>query len=491
MKSIKYIIPVLFGLLAVFSSCKKWLDVSPKTQVKEEVQFSTRQGFIDALFGIYQTAAKTTGYGRNMSFGFVDILAQQYSGMSVGSPFGTVARYNYTDTASEKRISEIFSNSYGAIAQANYILKNIDNGILDQSSKQIIQGEALGMRGFLHFDLVRLFAPIYNGGANATVSSLAYLKAFTVVPQSRLPLKDYLDLIESDLKAAEGLLSANQDIDQIAGNQGSTSADLFLMFRQNHLNYWAVKATLARLYQYKGDKVNALKYALEVINSTKFKFVAQPSLIVDPLQVTSDLTFSSEHVFSFYVSGLKKLVDDSFKSSASSSFYGDTRDFYTAKATLESTYQGGIVGYGTDIRKVGVSKSLWNEINTSIVYTKKYYSDNDKSVTQRLIPAIRLSEMYYIAAEAAPTLEDGMKYLNVVRAARLIPELPIPASQANLESEITLEYRKEFYAEGQLWYYYKRKNILNIPNGVANPMNAAKYVLPLPNDELQFGSSGI
>ncbi|TCC99234.1 RagB/SusD family nutrient uptake outer membrane protein [Pedobacter hiemivivus] len=491
MKSIKYLIPVLFGLMAVFSSCKKWLDVSPKTQVREEVQFSTGQGFIDALFGIYQTSAKTTGYGRNMSFGFVDILAQQYAGMSVGSPFGTVARYNYTDTAAEKRISEIFSNSYGAIAQANYILKNIDNGVLDQSSKQMIQGEALGMRGFLHFDLVRLFAPIYNGGANASVSSLAYLKAFTVVPQSRLPLKDYLDLVESDLKAAEGLLSANQNIDQIAGNQGSTSSDLFLMFRQNHLNYWAVKATLARLYQYRGDKVNALKYALEVINSTKFKFVAQPTLIVDPLEKTSDLTFSSEHIFSFYVSGLKKLADDSFKSSTSSTFYGDIRDFYTAKATLEATYQGGTVGYGTDIRKVGVSKSLWNEINTSIVYTKKYYSDNDKSLTQRLIPAIRLSEMYYIAAEAAPTLVDGMKYLNVVRAARLIPELPTPANQANLETEITLEYRKEFYAEGQLWYYYKRKNVLNIPNGVGNPMNAAKYVLPLPNDELQFGASGI
>jgi starch-binding outer membrane protein, SusD/RagB family len=490
MKLKKYTIPVLFSLVAVFSSCKKFLDVSPKTQVKEEIQFSTKQGFIDALFGVYQTSARTNGYGRNLSFGFLDILAQQYSGMSSGSPFGTTARYNYTDTAAEKKISEVFSNSYAAIAQANYLLKNIDNGVLDESTRQIIKGEALGMRGFLHFDLARLFAPAYADGSNAGASSLAYLQSFTVTPQARLQLGEYLNLVEADLKAAEALLISNQNIDQIAGNQGNTNADLFLMFRQNHLNYWAVKAELARLYQYKGDKANALKYALEVINSGKFSFVSQPSLNVDPLNIASDLTFSSEHVFSFYVSGLQRLADESFKSSTSTTFYGDVRDFYTSKAVLEATYQGTLVGYGTDIRKAGASKSLWNEINASIVYTKKYYSDNSSNVKQRLIPMIRLSEMYYIAAESASTLEEGVGYLNVVRMARLIPPLTVPASQAGLDSEIMLEYRKEFYAEGQLFYYYKRKNILTIPNGVANPMTAAKYVLPLPNDELQFGTSG-
>lgn len=286
------------------------------------------------------------------------------------------------------------------------------------------------------------------------------------------------------------MLSANQNIDQIAGNQGSTSADLFLMFRQNHLNYWAVKATLARLYQYKGDKANALKYALEVINSQKFRFVSPASLNADPFSDASDLTFSSEHVFSFYVSELKKLADESFKLANSSVVNIDLRDFYTTKSILDATYQATLPGYGTDIRKVGASKSLWSEINASIVYTKKYYSDKPTNVKQRLIPAIRLSEMYYIAAEAAPGLEEGVKYLNAVRTNRLIPELAVPASQTAFDSEIALEYRKEFYAEGQLWYFYKRKNVVNIPNGSGNPLTREKYVLPLPNGELEFGTSG-
>jgi hypothetical protein len=299
---LKYILTAaLFAVVALMASCNKWLDVSPKTQIKEEIQFSSRQGFTDALFGIYQKAATVDGYGRNMTFGLVDILAQQYSGLNNG-PYYPMVRYMYTDSVAFNRIDTMFNNSYSAIAQANYLLKNVGNGVLDQGTRSIIEGEALGMRAFLHFDLVRLFADTYDEGANASSSSLAYMREYKVSPESRLPLKDFLDLCEADLKKAEELLSSNQNIDQIASNQGSTSADLFLMFRQNHLNYWAVKATLARLYQYKGDKPNALKYALEVIQSGKFGFINPSTLVVDPLSDQSDLTFTPEHIFSFYVS---------------------------------------------------------------------------------------------------------------------------------------------------------------------------------------------
>ncbi|TCC98161.1 RagB/SusD family nutrient uptake outer membrane protein [Pedobacter psychroterrae] len=487
----KYILTAtLFAAIAFFASCNKWLDVSPKTQIKEEVQFSNSQGFTDALFGVYQKAATVDGYGRNMSFGALDMFAQQYSGLTNG-PYNAIVRYQYRDSIAQKRVDAMFSNTYSAIAQANYLLKNVGNGVLDESTLKIVEGEALGMRAFLHFDLVRLFADTYNEGANASTNSLAYMREYKVSPENRIPLKDYLDLCETDLKKAEELLSSNQNIDQIAFNQGSTSADLFLMFRQNHLNYWAVKATLARLYQYKGDKPNALKYALEVIQGGKFSFINPATLVVDQTSDQSDLTFTPEHIFSFYVSELKKLADESFKIANSTVVNIDITDFYTTRSSLESTFQATLPGYGTDIRKVGASRSIWNEINASIVYTKKYYSDKSTNVKQRLIPAIRLPEMYYIAAEASPSLAEGTVYLNEVRKRRLIPEIAVPATQALFDAEIMAEYRKEFYAEGQLWYYYKRKNIINIPNGSANPLTREKYVLPLPNGELEFGSSGV
>jgi len=56
--------------------------------------------------------------------------------------------------------------------------------------------------------------------------------------------------------------------------------------------------------------------------------------------------------------------------------------------------------------------------------------------------------------------------------------------------EILKEYQKEFYGEGQLFYYYKRTNANAIPNGSTTSgnitMDKTKYVLPLPLSETGF-----
>jgi len=491
LKNITTLLPVyLLGLLLSFSSCKKWLDVNPKTQVKESKQFSTRQGYIDALFGVYQSAAAVQAYGGQLSFNMMDVLAQRYENKSSTiTTMGKIARYNYTDTEIQTLIASIFKAQYGTVAQANFILQNIDEsaGILDETTRKIIKGEVLAMRAYVHFDLARLFSERYDNGANAGKSSVAYLKSFTVVPQTRLTLGEVLSQCEADLKEAESLLAVNQNIDQIKDNQGSTNSDLFLQYRQNHMNYWAVKALLARLYLYKGDKINALKYSKEVIESTKFRFITSAEINVDAGSTASDLTFSTEHIFSIYVSSLKAGADDLFKNTTTT---GEVTDLWSTRAKLDATYQASLVGYGTDVRRPGASKSLWNEIASTTVYSKKYWSDAPTNVKQRLIPLIKLSEMYYIAAEASPTIDEGIKFLNVVRANRLIPEISAPTSQVAFDTEIQFEYRKDFYAEGQLWFYYKRMNVLTLPDGIANPMTTAKYVFPIPNDELEFGVAG-
>lgn len=482
-----FLLVFLFSLLLI-TSCNKWLEVDPKTQVKESKQFSTKQGYVDALFGIYQQAASTNSYGKELSFGMLDIMAQRYENKSLTYTFiGKLARYSYADSEVESKISAVFNNQYKLIAQANFILKNIDqsDGVLDQASKDIIKGEALAMRAYAHFDLARLFSDRYADGENSSTSSIAYLKEFTVTPQARKNLGEIISLCETDLKEAEKLLSVDQTIDQIALNQGSTNAELFLQFRQNHMNYWAVKALLARVYLYKGDKVNALKYANEVIDSKKFSFIVPSSINVDATINASDLTFTSEHIFSIYVSGLKTIADDIFKNTSTT---GETTDLWSTRAKLDAAYQASLIGYGTDIRRPGATRSLWNEIASTTVYTKKYWSDAPNNVKQRLIPLIKLSEMYYIAAEASATISEGINYLNEVRKNRLIPEIAAPATQAEFDAEIQFEYRKEFYAEGQLWFYYKRKNVISLPDGIANPMTEAKYVFPIPNDELEFGS---
>lgn len=487
-----YFLTCLLCITLLGTSCEKWLDVSPARQVKEEEQFSSRQGFIDALFGIYQGVAADSAYGRNLSLGLLDILAQRYENKGSGSWYDRAARYNYTSEGGSQfdvrdRIGNVWSYVYAAVAQANYILRNTDakKGLLGGDMYNIVKGESLGMRGFLHFDLLRLFAPAYLNGAAAQAQAIPYMQEFTIKPQDRLTVDEILAKCEADLLEAETLLAVYQNIDQIADNQGAVSAELFLMYRQNHLNYWAVKAVLARLYLYKGDKVNALKYATEVINSEKFRFITPEELNTDPNSTASDLTFTREHIFSLYVSGMKKLSDDIFKPGNAST--EDQRDLYSTKAKLDAMYETSVPGYGTDIRIPAAAKSLWNQVSNTVVYTKKYYADNANNVKQRLVPVIKLAEMYYIAAEAAASPDAGLVYLNQVRTARLLPALEAPVTTEILDAELEKEYRKEFYGEGQLWYYYKRKNTVTIPDGVGNPMTPEKYLFPIPLSEIEFG----
>lgn len=489
----KLLLLPLLATLLVLNSCNKWLEVNPATQTSENEQFENEQGYIDVLFGIYQKMNTTSSYGGNLSYGLLDILAGRYENKSnVSDWYGQAARYNYVNNYASQydalsALTNVWKSSYAAIAQTNYLLQNMDKGkkVLSVSAYNMIKGEALGLRGFLHFDLLRLFAPAFLDGENASKPAIPYMREFTVIPQARLTMQEVLTHAIEDLKAAEALLVEDQKIDQIAGNQASTSGDLSRMYRQNHLNYWAIKATLARLYLYMGKKDSALQYARQVIQSEQFHFTTQDKINSEPLSPAADLTFTTEHVFSIYRSDLKKIADEMFKSETASS--GDNTDLFSTRAKLDAIYEVGLTGYGTDLRSPAASKSLWSQLSAGVVYTKKFYFDVASNVRGGLIPVIKLSEMYYIAAEAAPTAAEAVSYLNEVRSARLIPELASDITDEQLSSELMKCYRKEFYGEGQLWFYYKRTHTLNIPDGVGNPMDETKYTFPMPQDEIEFG----
>src|SRR5690606_24722049 len=115
------------------------------------------------------------------------------------------------------------------------------------------------------------------------------------------------------------------------------------------------------------------------------------------------------------------------------------------------------------------------------VYSTKYYVGSTiTSLRQSRIPVIRLSEMYYIAAEAETDPQLALGYLNTVRTARVLPALD-DLTSGDFKNELLKAYRKEFFGEGQLWFYYKRLNVAQIPNSPeATTMTEEKYVFPLP-----------
>ena len=64
--------------LVTFTACEEWLDVAPNTDVPAKELFTTENGFISALAGIYIVMTDENTYGKNLTFGLVDQLAQLY-----------------------------------------------------------------------------------------------------------------------------------------------------------------------------------------------------------------------------------------------------------------------------------------------------------------------------------------------------------------------------------------------------------------------------
>ena len=66
-------------LTLAFTSCKKWLDIQPQSEVSEEVLFSTAEGFEEALVGVYTKCSGEGLYGKELTAGTPEVLAQNYT----------------------------------------------------------------------------------------------------------------------------------------------------------------------------------------------------------------------------------------------------------------------------------------------------------------------------------------------------------------------------------------------------------------------------
>lgn len=463
---IKYL---FFGLLLLgMNSCDDYFDVRPKSQVLAEHLFETEQGFEDQLIGVYKRMASTSLYGQEMTFGFMEVLSQNYD-LAIGNSYEEAGKYNYANTSMKSIIDQIWSEMYTSIANVNVMLQYIDNdlSIFSANNHDHYKGEALGLRGFLHFELLRIFAPAYT--SNPTAPAIPYVTEYSphVTPQSTVG--EAIDLIIQDLEEAESLLHPT------AGETVNTD-------QSYRLSYVGVNAILARAYQWKGDVENALKYARAVIHDS---FVEANYPWVDGSYLNSteknlwNRLFTMELLFRLNVMNMEESTSPYFRNS------GDA----TQKLSPSSEKWNDIYefdrGYGTDWRY----GKQW-EYDGNEPYFAKYWQYNG-SLYNDQVPVIRKAEMYYIAAEALvdmDSINQAINYLNEVRVNRNIADpLQNTLSATEVQNEIYKEYRKEMIGEGQLFFYYKRKGYTAIP-GSAVTASDNVYVLPMPDNEIEFGS---
>ena len=489
MKKIVYL--VLLLVVTSLCGCNDWLDVKPKTQFEREEYYSSEDGFRSALTGCYMKLKDRSLYGEQLTMSSVEYMAQHW--VANGDGDRDLMNFQWDTKTSEQTLKNWYSRLYTVIAQANDLLDYLEKkGEVIESAerRKMIQGEALAIRAFCHFDLLRLFGQLPD---NDTITrNLAYAEKTGNEPVPFYDFATFTGKVLRDFSDAAALLKESDPVmhysfetlnkPKEAIEKGYIQDD-FDAYRRIRFNYWAVKALQARAYLYIGDKPNAWSCANEVIGA---QIDGQP---VSQLSALEDYTAGYYILPNEVLAGLNVYNIDTYVSTLfrGKSMGGLLYKSESADLILNDIFQG----LTSDRRR----DKVWTNVQggSSARFTvKKYWQsssalDDEAStkldMNRQMVPLIRLAEVYLIAVESAPTVAEANLLMREFKTSRDLPYTD--QNRVQIDEDVLNEYRKELYAEGQMFFTYKRlgkKTML----WRSKEVSEGNYVLLIPKTEVAY-----
>ncbi|HEY8388233.1 MAG TPA: RagB/SusD family nutrient uptake outer membrane protein [Parasegetibacter sp.] len=490
MKNTIKFICTAFICTSLLAGCSKWLDVQPVDQISDEKLFADADGFRNAINGLYQQMSSGSLYGRELTWGINSVLAQDYTAANLTTPLARVANYDFTSNAALiSQISSTWSTAYNTIANANKIIHAIQDKDasffpLGSAERNLILGEAMAVRGLLHFEMLRLFAPAPVDDPNGKY--IPYQDAYPTLVSVPIATSEVISKVVSDLETAAVLvaehdtLSTNNrtvmssKLQSLLTGSNTPKGGLFFNFRLHRMNYVAIHGFLARVHLYAGDRANAKKEAeymyKEFGPAGRLKWWA----------FTPESQTSGPNKY-------HKLVNDVIMACYDPNFPSNLntyrQNFYTFKLNtpvLNVLYPS------------GDRDNRLNLINRTTDISDKWLQSTSTSqyVPQQnfIMPVLRMSEMYYIYAECLfeeGNTTDALRVLNEMRYARGKVTTFSSTDRDDFYDELFNEIHKEYMEEGQTVFAHKRLKRDIVVGAQRIPIDN-KFVLPIPDGEKIF-----
>jgi len=386
------------------------------------------------------------------------------------------AMYNYTETT-EAATSSMWVRPYKCLVSVNNAIANLDkltaDNDADKLAKTEIEANFYALRGLIHFDLLKAFSRIPTAVSEDLTTLLGVVHADHVITKTEKPVRENLkasyDFVISDLKNAMDLMPAT------AATDGWFSKD-------------AVKALLSRVYLYNGDNQLAYNLAQEVIGNTDYSLVP-----FGEYQESWTNSYSNkESIFS-----LINTEEDNASREGIGYLWSPTG--YSSMA-ITASFNTILSATATDDR-LNAIKTIVEKNDDGEVTKTDYLSLKYPDANYNRIHLIRLSEMYFIAAEAiykvnAGNAAEAATLINTVLKQRTDVDNTLVASDITID-RILLERRKEFVGEGMTFFDYMRnkKDIVRVgaDHLATAPLNIKfddfKTIQPIPRIELNVNKN--
>ncbi len=443
---LQYIYSLIVSSAVLLISCSKQLDLQPRQDIDAAEAIKTPENVDAAAIGMYSILGGGALYGTNLLL-LPDLQASggYVSWRGTFQSFRQVSNKNMArDNAEALRT---WTNAYKAINMANTVLESL-NIVTDADQKQQLEGEALFVRGIMHFELVRFYAAPWGATSDnsqpgiviKTKSTKDETAAFEKSPRNTVA-QVYTQVI-NDLESAA---------DKLPESNGTRA------------NKYAAYAFLSRVYLQQHEYEKALNAANEVIESGAFELNASVTAVFDNKN-------TRESIFEIQ--------------------QNDQNNAGTANDGM-ATFYASLVGIGrADVRMVSDFLDTYDpdDLRLSQWYYEgvgarpgNMYCSKWKSFSQNL-PIIRIAEMYLTRAECNVRLStevgdtpenDVAKIINPLRVT-----LPV-ITNPTLDDILDVRYH-ELAFEGVRIHDVKR---LQIMTGDYD-WDADELVFPIPQREV-------
>lgn len=468
----KYKILTLTAVILMGLSSCEWLNVTPSSQIEVKEFLKDESGFKNALTGLYIKMKGENLYGRALTMSTLEYMAQHWE-YATGTYFHHLTTFDYTSAPVEEHFNTVFRSLYNVIAEANLILQYIDeyeHVFEDPRIYKLIKGETLGLRAWCHFEVMRFWGAVPGSNVNRM------LPYNTTVSKSRgeyVIYRAFVQKLMADIDAAEKLL---EEVDPIQFFSLSKSydggqidyKDSYWAKRNTKLNYFALCGLKARLYLWDQDKDNALIYARKIIDA------------VDPngepiFQLATQREFNSGNNNILWMENIFSMDDHEL--SAKTLLLINAPDGIRKEELAVRELYG-----ATDLRLTRLWDKVYLPGNNKPHFTSVKYSQTEEMerIAANKIPLLRLPEVYFIAMECADP--EAASLYSAFCTTRSI--MPSTFNEGMAPQILRTEYNREFYAEGQMFYYYKRTNDPQMEWELPSQINRNDvYMPPLPRGE--------
>lgn len=465
----KKIFGILFCSTIILTGCSQdYLDTDLKSTINQEQIDSSPAALQGLVNGVY-TSLHTYGlaesstheaWGHKAVLSAMDMMSNDMLNNRAGwfSNF-----YNYTARIQTSiRTNMIWNTYYQQIRAINTVITSIEKTGVTPENKAIY-GQALALRGYMHFMLARVFGPTYVGNGNA--DCIPIYTEVTLVGKTRSNVDAVYKQIVKDLTSS---------LPHLVG---------YTRDNKEKVDTRIAKAFLAEVYLEMGNYAGAATMAHDarqgVVQPTKDQWLsgfydleASPDAIWGGIISESTTSYVASFFAHFdntdpsgYAAAFNKLID---------------RRLYDAMPSTDfrkQAYQASNNAFPYDGENgVGLPKyASLKFIDKSIGHGGDYIY-------------MRASEMYYIEAEAlAKTGNEAEAKVVLEEISKLRnPAYTVTVSGAPLIDEIILQKRIELWGEGCAWTDMKRLGVGLLRDYPGTNHNLAAGKINIPAGDLRF-----